>query len=207
MRALALALAALVFPGPAGGQTPAEPTRPSHHEVGPGGAGVRAAPDPAARITGRLASGAGPVEVVDEVEGWGRIGQGEGGGWVEMERLRPLALPRIGDTALPEGLLCSGTEPFWSLDLGQPGRARLSELGAPEQWFAVVEAEAARGRSDPTGLWLSGAGRGVAHIARTACTDGMSDRPYAYAITLSLDGAEGRQTLAGCCRVPLTAAD
>ncbi len=210
-RLAALALAAALLASPAAALEPAPATEPSYHRV----AGVasddvlniRAAPEAGAPVLGGFAPGAGPVEVVETRQGWGRVTAGERGGWVSMRYLEPVDLPEIGASGLPAGLVCAGTEPFWSLSLKPGGRAVLSRLGETrKRLFALAEAARASGRRDLSALWLAAPGDGalaaVAHVSARACSDGMSDRVMAYRIALSLADGPGRETLAGCCRLP-----
>ncbi|MGF1447056.1 MAG: SH3 domain-containing protein [Pikeienuella sp.] len=164
---------------------------------------IRSAPSADAPIIGALAPFAAPVEVVVSHAGWGRVTQGEQGGWVSMRYLAPIEMPEFGASGLPQGLVCAGTEPFWSLELGANG-ARMSELGGTTGVFQILDAEQAEGRPDPAALWLGGpAGPALAQLTRRYCTDTMTDRIYAYTAALALETAAGRRLLAGCCRVPL----
>lgn len=78
---------------------------------------IRAEPKPAAEAVGELAPGAGPVEILEvETSGgseWGRMVAGDTNGWVAMRFLEPVELETVGDTSIPDGLSCGGSEPFW----------------------------------------------------------------------------------------------
>lgn len=81
---------------------------------------VRALPDAGSADIGDLGHDQTGIEVIDQDASgaWARIGWQEGHGWVALRFLSPEAPPRIGDSRLPAGLLCSGTEPFWSIRYG-----------------------------------------------------------------------------------------
>jgi heat shock protein HslJ len=95
-------------------------------------------------------------------------------------------------------LVCFGTEPFWNVDLTEPGRARYSRpQGAP-----AVFRGAERAGSIPGERHWRGRGRAgdlVVFITEGACSDGMSDATHRATARVSLpDGT----FLKGCCRVP-----
>ena len=84
-----------------------------------------------------------------------------------------------------------GTEPFWNMKV-RPGGLTLSrpshaDLTAPNPGVTEL------GRS---GLWTATAGqsRMTVTITRAACSDGMSERAYAYSAKVSLWGV----VLSGC---------
>jgi hypothetical protein len=101
---------------------------------------VRAAPNAGAEIVGTLAPDMRGVEVagLDPSGGWGLVNSGERAGWAAMRFLAPRAdVWRAG--ALPEGLTCFGTEPFWSLRPGG-GRLVLATPEGPERDMALSAA-------------------------------------------------------------------
>lgn len=118
-----------------------------------------------------------------------------------------------------EPLICFGTEPFWSLDLTQPDRARFSALDSAEREYrgsfnplayrkeavwrgeATPEQGVAEASADSAARAETGVATGalVAFVRESPCSDGMSDTQHPYAVNLSLP--DGRH-LAGCCRVP-----
>ncbi|MGB8435379.1 MAG: META domain-containing protein [Burkholderiales bacterium] len=98
-------------------------------------------------------------------------------------------------------LICFGNEPSWSVNLTQPGMARVmisdekpeSYRGAGSR-NAPLREEIWRGTSD--------AGRDlVAFLREAACSDNMSDKQHPVIARVSLP--DGR-FLAGCCRIPTT---
>jgi heat shock protein HslJ len=101
-------------------------------------------------------------------------------------------------------LLCFGNEPFWSLDLTQPGVGRFA---TPDTSSAEYRGGAVRQEWLGESLWrgkpaAGDAGELVAFLRDGACSDGMSDTVHPVSARVSLpDGV----FLAGCCRVPLAA--
>lgn len=208
LAALVLATCALAMPPHgADAQEIGRASAPSYHMVtgvaADAALDVRAGPSAEAPVVGRLPPGAGPVEIVADMDGWGRVVAGEGGAWVSMRSLAPVEIAGIGASALPDGLVCTGAEPFWTLAFAEGAATLETAAGSPPLAMTILDAAEAAGRTDPTALWLAGAGEGVAHVERRFCSDTMSDRVYGYGVTVSVATAEARRTLSGCCRVPL----
>ena len=226
MRRMAAFCAALCLAtgGPAAAD--AEGPLPALHEVTGVANGrslpLRAGPKPAAETVGALAPGARDVEVVAVEFGpmgtrWARVALPEGGGWAEMRHLARQE-GQDGSGWLPP-LLCTGTEPFWSLDLGAGEIAGLAMDGRDPAPVLVtrrtISANDPRSHGltarwdgpegDPAAFGITGAPvTGV--LRRAACSDGMSDRPYGIAIdlmagTLGADGLADVAHLSGCCRL------
>jgi heat shock protein HslJ len=107
-------------------------------------------------------------------------------------------IAQVAADAPPKPLVCFGTEPFWNVDLTEPGRARYSR---PEGAPAVFRG-AERSTSIPGERHWRGRGRSgdlVVVISEGACSDGMSDTAHPATARVSLpDGT----FLKGCCRVP-----
>ena len=101
-------------------------------------------------------------------------------------------------------LMCFGTEPFWSLDLTQPGDARFS---TPDGESVLYRGAAVSHPVLGETLWRgSHAEQGdvVAWLQNAECSDNMSDVRHPVTSRVSLP--DGR-FLAGCCRVVETAAE
>ncbi|WPL17164.1 heat-inducible protein [Thiorhodovibrio winogradskyi] len=123
------------------------------------------------------------------------------------------SMPLTAVASEVEPLICFGTEPFWSLDLTELGKARFSTPDAAERDYqgnfnALNDRKESlwRGqaitadRPDETGEATGQAtGDLVAFLRESPCSDGMSDTQHPYAVNLSLP--DGRH-LAGCCRRP-----
>jgi uncharacterized membrane protein len=153
---------------------------------------------PGGRIIGELPAGASPLEVAQTTLGgaWGRIAFGEVNGWVALDALtavEPAALPYA---ALPDGLLCAGVEPFWSLRLGPDG-ATYAAPDAAARAESGMTASTAEGRPWPAMLRFTGL---TAIIRPAACSDGMSNRIDPWTVDVLMDDA----LRTGCCRLPLT---
>jgi uncharacterized membrane protein len=153
-----------------------------------------------------LAPGA-RVETTGEDGAWVRVPLAEADAWAARDALRPVAVARLGDSGLPDGLLCTGTEPFWSLRLDAAG-ASFSEPGAETDTFGMFAIAAATGQPRfPALVTMMQEGRSMLAVIRAgACSDGMSDRTQPWQVDLvrqEPDGAGGILTLrTGCCRLP-----
>lgn len=188
--------------------------QPSYHRVTGVAAddtlNVRAEPSADSADIGDIPPGAGGIEVIDtDTSGnWGRIVWEEGNGWLAMRFLEPDPLPLIDGTSLPAGLLCTGTEPFWSLRLSQT-HATYSDIAGSNHTFGFAGARVAAGHSAfPVALSHSGeTGGALTMVNVQICGDGMSDRDYPYNTMLVLDAAGSREFLAGCCHLPFDAGE
>lgn len=193
------ALAALLLAAPAAAQP--LPSLFVVTGVQPGHAlNVRAAPEPGAPVIGRLAADATGIEVTarDATGAWGAVNVGEGAGWAA---LRYLAAAPGGwqPGALPAGLRCFGTEPFWSLAF-DAGTARLA---TPEgERTLKVQAILDTGVPDDPrrAVVLDDAiSEATATITPAACSDGMSDRRFGLQVLTVLHDAGAPRLLSGCC--------
>ena len=163
---------------------------------------VRARPSASSADIGDLANGDRVEVLVTSDGGWGRIVHREGNGWVSLAYLDAVEPPRVGSSPIPTGLICAGTEPFWSLSIesgervsfSEPTADGVSEIAAEVEW-----AGAASGRSGfPAALRARGGEAGYALVLRpAACSDGMSDREYGWMGEV----LTGRRLLSGCCRL------
>lgn len=160
---------------------------------------VREAPSASAADIGDLAPGA-VVEVLGpDPEGrWGRIIHEGGNGWVSLAYLAPADRGRVGASEVPAGLLCAGTEPFWSLRVDHDRLTYEDPESAPRA-IPLTFATAASGRRGYPAL-LRGedaAGRVDLIVRPEACSDGMSDITYGWAAEVAWPD----RFLAGCCRI------
>ena len=167
---------------------------------------VRAEPRAGSADIGDLPPNATGIEVAgtDPSGKWGQIVWQEGNGWVAMRFLAPDVVQQVAGTALPAGLMCAGTEPFWSIQISA-GSANFSDLSGAVYPMALQGARVAEGRADfPVQTGFTGAdAAGNALIAPAACSDGMSDRTYPWRIDLLLSAGGGGRYLVGCCSLPL----
>ncbi len=169
---------------------------------------VRAEPSASSADIGDLPHDAVGIEVIEtNASGdWGRIVWEEGNGWIATRFLAPDPQPGIGPTELPQGLLCSGTEPFWSLRLSGGG-AVYSGIDGEALALSLTGALTPEARG-PFPAILSHGGPTAAtmsFIEPMVCSDGMSDRDYPWRALFLLSTAEGQRLLDGCCQLPLEA--
>lgn len=167
---------------------------------------VRAAPSASAADIGDLPHNTTRIEVsaTDETGKWGQIVWEEGNGWIAMRFLAPEALPKVGGTQLPAGLVCAGTEPFWSVSISE-GSATYSDASGAVLALSLAGARVAEGRPRfPVQMGFSGAAAGATTLVRPSlCSDGMSDRSYPWEVDLILTTGDGGRYLHGCCQLPL----
>lgn len=158
---------------------------------------IRTLPSNAGTIIGTLDPNQTAVEVIRLSDNgrWGLVNAGEGAGWAFMRYLAR----QPGQGEAPDFLLCSGTEPFWNVELTnwvgvlhQPGDAPV-EL--PAQWQDISVQNRHLGYA-----FGDGAHSLQAVVSRAACSDGMSDREYGFAVDVMVDLGPGqRRLLSGCC--------
>lgn len=147
-------------------------------------------------IIGGLPPDAENVEILrlNEAETWGRVRAGGQTGWVSMRYLERQPGQVFG--FFPQISRCSGTEPFWALDVaGDVASFRTPD--SADTALDITTRVTARNRRDRHGLVLSAGWRGV--IAYQSCSDGMSDREYGLTLDLFRPGPDGEELLSGCC--------
>lgn len=154
---------------------------------------------PGGVVVGALPAGRGPIEAARVEGAWALIGQGDGDVWAAVDALTPAAPLMLPGSAVPAGLLCTGTEPFWSLRVG----ADEAELAAPDEQpvtLPVTSVRVAEGhRGWPVAVRIDAL---TAVIRPAACSDGMSDRTYPWSVdVVPAQGARGGLR-SGCCRLP-----
>jgi uncharacterized membrane protein len=88
-----------------------------------------------------------------------------------------------------------GTEPFWNLQI----RAGALKLSRPEH-ADFAAANPGYNEFGKTAMWNATAGKShmTVTVTKARCTDGMSDRTYAYSAKVALWGT----TLSGCAARP-----
>jgi uncharacterized membrane protein len=98
-------------------------------------------------------------------------------------------------------LYCSGTEPFWNVQIGPAQNLQFDLMGEPSRALAQENHLGAAGRSDKyAAVWGSSDSRIVGVMTRTSCSDGMSDREFGIAVDFLLFGAVGSGSMvSGCC--------
>ncbi|CAN5800516.1 hypothetical protein BH23PSE1_BH23PSE1_03970 [soil metagenome] len=164
---------------------------------------IRAEPSARAEIFGALAPDAERIEVVahDASGRWGQVNTGERAGWVAMRYLA-YRTDVWEPGRLPAGLRCLGTEPFWSLSLGN-GQATFAAPAEPETTARIAAVLDTGVFRDPRRAVLAeGDGfRMTAALTTEACSDGMSDLAYGLTTMVVVEDAAGPALLAGCCRI------
>jgi uncharacterized membrane protein len=169
---------------------------------------VRADPTASAADIGDLPHDAAGIEVgaVDATGKWGRIPWQEGDGWIAMRFLTEDPQPMIPDTGLPQGLLCQGTEPFWSVRLSGGG-ASFSDIDGGSEGLSLIKtfSPEARGPFPAMLSHRSATAASIAVIEPAECSDGMSDITYPWRVLFLISSAAGDRLLDGCCQLPLEA--
>lgn len=173
---------------------------------------IRPEPGPGGEPLAGLQPGAFPVEVLEvrDVNGaqWGRVLAGDGNGWVAMKFLATAEVPVIEGTEIPDGLSCSGTEPFWGARLTNAGGLRFSDIDGTDTILPLGRAMNATGRMHRFAVKADdGKTFATAMLGRfESCSDGMSDRDFGWRIDLLLE-KEGDPDFPllfeGCCQLPV----
>ena len=165
---------------------------------------IREAPDAKSAIIGTLAPDATGIEVVgtDRSGQWGQVNAGERAGWVAM-RFLTNRTDVWQPGALPAGFTCGGTEPFWSVQTVENGLV-LTQPGMDERKLTLRKVMDRGVEGEPTRGMIAGddKGRLTAVMQPQQCSDGMSDRAYALAVTVIMDGQDSpSRMLTGCCSI------
>lgn len=157
---------------------------------------VRAAPGTSGAVIGTLAPDADGVEVTAlSPDGkWAQVNTGEASGWAALRFLQ-----RVSGTPFPLRATCFGTEPFWSLELGE--EAVFDQMSGVEFRFDRAADLRSANRTDRTAILADGPlGRLTGTVSAQACSDGMSDRAYGLSIDAVLDfRTGGPRLISGCC--------
>lgn len=165
---------------------------------------VRENPDGQAKVIATLPATAKAIELLarDASGKWGKVNAGEASGWVALRFLKPQA-GVWHPAALPQNLSCIGTEPFWGLKMAKSGMV-FSEPDQPDRALELRKVMDRGIEGEPSRGLIAGdaKGRVTAFLRPAQCTDGMSDRGYALAVSVILDGADtASRMLTGCCRI------
>ena len=165
---------------------------------------VRESPHGQAKVIATLPATATGIELIgrDASGKWGKINSGEQSGWVALRFLKQQAGVWQQD-AVPQSQNCSGTEPFWSLKAAKSGLV-YAEPDQPDRALALRKVMDRGIPGEPTRGLIAGddKGRVTAFMRPEQCSDGMSDRSFALAVAVILDGAEmPSRMLTGCCSI------
>jgi uncharacterized membrane protein len=158
---------------------------------------VRAGPTVNAEVMDELGPQRDGIEVVafTDDRSWGQINFGEGTGWVSMKYMERQADQNpVSKTPVP--LWCYGTEPFWSVEIGQ-NDVRFTDPGMDEPALVQPIEHYASVLHSPRGSIVAGDISGF--VSREMCSDGMSDRQYGWRIDFLRSGNGGHFMFSGCC--------
>ncbi len=169
---------------------------------------VRAAPSARSTDLGDLHAGFAPVEILelDETGQWGRLTWQDTDGWVAMRYLEQVRLPTIGNTSLPVGLQCVGTEPFWSMSLETSNTLQLS-LHPDTALDATVESAVSSINylDFPVAIIANVDDLNITTIINPlTCNDGMSDKQYGWEVDVLTTTGNTSTLVSGCCSMPET---
>lgn len=142
----------------------------------------------------------GRVHVIgfNESGSWAEVMWETGTAWVSMRFLQPVHLDGVERTnAIPAGLQCGGTEPFWSADFGA-GTISFDMMGGSKSSAPVEWAVPARGRPADYILGFA-AGPFTGVLMKQTCSDGMSDNTYPWSVVLINRSSDGPKVVEGCC--------
>ena len=162
---------------------------------------VRAAPSATAQKVGILAFNAKRIATTGASRQvgraiWHEIIFGGTKGWVNAAYLTPT---RRSSPLFREPLTCSGTEPFWALQLD----ATQGEIDSLAEGKSTIDFHSARSAHGVPIIWSLKGSTGAAHSPVFAlleetnqCSDGMSDLTYRYSVRIDI---EDGPFYAGCC--------
>ncbi|MCB1397752.1 MAG: SH3 domain-containing protein [Rhodobacter sp.] len=159
---------------------------------------IRAEPRAQSPVVGAFGPMQTGIEVIalSDDGRWGLVRSQEGVGWSSMRYLQQTSVEPWTFGTTP--LVCSGTEPFWTLTFFRPSNR--VEYVAPDDSFEMrVDVETPPTTLYPRtmGLPMSGARKGFAVIRQGICSDGMSDRLYGLEVQVYWQGPHS--ALSGCC--------
>lgn len=201
--AIALAVAMLLTAGPGHATPPPDAVFPGLIDVVDVAAddvlNIRAEPHAGAPIIGTLPPDAAGIEVIESRDGWLRVTRPETSGWVSARFAR--MHPGLWQAdALPAGLVCHGTEPFWSLTLAG-GAARFASPQSVEDYGDARVLSPFDAAENPRRAITAQGLTALITPAPALCSDGMSDALYALDADLILGTGAGSRYLRGCCSI------
>lgn len=205
---LIILLAVATAIGVSGASAQSVPSFPGYYRVDGVAAddvlNIRAEPTASAPIVGTFPPDAGPVETLRVENGWALVSTGEAMGWTSTSYLTEIDMPLIGGSSLPDGLVCAGTEPFWSLAFAG-GEAIFNSIDMEEAQLSISRAGGFAGVGPFRAYVLASDGQQelTAIMGNEVCSDGMSDRDYPRTVDLLLGPESQPVGYAGCCFVPM----
>jgi uncharacterized membrane protein len=172
---------------------------------------IRLEPGADSQQIGSFEPGTDRIEVLEVVttrgSEWGRVHASDTDGWVSMRFLEPVEVKLVGNTNLPEGLRCGGTEPFWSADLSE-GSIDFSPMEGAARKLPLAFSVTAIGRNNRFALAASDGARRMTLVVGEdgQCSDGMSDRQFRWRADLLMENpadSELPTAYEGCCSLPV----
>ena len=158
---------------------------------------VRAMPGASAPIIGEYGPYTLNIEVIRTSNDgkWGFVGLGEQNGWVAMRYLEPSNHQDV--YAFPRPITCSGTEPFWNLNVTVRGD-EYQEMGDSRRDLNLINESTAR--NGAIAVFEEGPTLNRTLIVQKGyCSDGMSDREFGWKATLFNEAPDGNSVQSGCC--------
>lgn len=158
---------------------------------------VRTSPHTNAQIMDTLGPDRIGVEVLafNDDRSWGMVHAGEYTGWVSMAYMTRQP-DQHGSNKLPVPMWCSGTEPFWFLEI-TGDNVVLDDPGMDSGAITMEREPVPDLLHSPRGVLVAGDMTGF--VSREACSDGMSDRLYGWRIDFIRSGNGGAIPFSGCC--------
>lgn len=160
---------------------------------------IRAEASARAPIVGTFSPYQTGIEVVglSEDRRWGLVRTNEGVGWSSMRFLRQERADSWRDGQQP--LSCSGTEPFWSMEVFLPSnRVEFTDMNTGGFELRNDAPYLPSTRFPPTlAMSFSGARQGFAVVRQGVCSDGMSD--FVYGLEVQVYWLSVPEGLSGCC--------
>lgn len=160
---------------------------------------IRMEPSGETEIIGSLAANATDVEVVrlSDDQKWGLVNTGDLAGWTAMRYLARRPGQNWG--VIPLDLYCSGTEPFWTFDMDDAGKARFGAPGAQDGFMINARVPGLASPGDLAVIAEGPAGRTTAIVSQASCNDGMSNREFGYTVGLLREAPASTVLHMGCC--------
>lgn len=159
---------------------------------------VRSSPSSKSSDIGDLAHD-GKIEVTayDESGKWARIVWGESDGWIARRFLREINQYSDGQSGMPAKLRCSGTEPFWSLQILPDRQLTFTKMGGPDDYQII--SDISQSHNDTRNYAFTTLGANLSgFLSRAQCSDGMSDATYGWSLNL-MDRRQHFTAYTGCC--------
>lgn len=165
---------------------------------------IRSQPSATSDVVGAFEPNQQNIEVVQQSSdgSWSLVNSGEATGWVATQFLA--AQPDVWQSGqLPKTLICSGTEPFWSLSTSNQ-TLTFAPMEGGEQTYSGAQILDRGFEGDRNRVILAKDGeREITAVIRPGqCNDGMSDRRFGLSATLIFQGAGTPANVNyGCCSI------